>query len=111
MMSPILTLSLFALFVGPSQTAAHNEGVVRSGYAAARDRAHGAAIDKARQVIQARVDEYPGLSVAVGQTAASSGRRGSVGPISKAASACGPLRDFASGAWPSRCHRSSSASL
>jgi len=62
MTSAILTLSLFALLAGPSQTAAP-EG---TRYAEALDRSYGAAIDQARQVIDARLDEYPGLSVAVG---------------------------------------------
>lgn len=61
-MSAILTLSLLALLAGHSQTAAHDE----PRYAEARDRAYGAAIDQARQVIHLRLDEYPGLSVAVG---------------------------------------------
>ena len=84
-MSAILTLSLLALLAGHSQTAAHDE----PRYAEARDRAYGAAIDQARQVIHLRLDEYLG-------------RRGSVGLTSKAGSASGPLRGFAWEAWPSR---------
>ena len=64
-MAPLLALSLVALLTGPIQNAAH-EKTEGAKYAAARDRAYGAAIDQARQVIQARIHEYPGLSVAVG---------------------------------------------
>ncbi len=61
-------LASLALFVGKvvpagGQTSVHPSGL---SYAEARDLEYGDAVARARQFLHARIDEFPGLSVAVG---------------------------------------------